>query len=299
MACWTPGLLINAVLCQDSQTKVTIDEKSSPRFRYGSGKWGKALFKVTLESSLSSRSFSAYALPDPSEAKEEWFQDYMLVPVLIGMDFIRNNGLVTDFHDGYCAFAATENPVPFYLPKNGKNHYMVDIVDYLTLGRRSAGGHPTILWLRGEDAGAPREPKGVDAKRVQFANPLFVAVEEGDEVRPLTSTEQSMFEFSGDGAHEWKELRDMLPQRNYVDLEHEAPEADEREEPELPGMPSEETVIPPRIRFQSKMPIRADGYPQLPEGALPRLNDYGTPTTIVPDLEGDETTDGHGLGSSS
>ena len=35
--------LINAVLEQDKSARITVDRKRCPKFRYGSGKWGKAL----------------------------------------------------------------------------------------------------------------------------------------------------------------------------------------------------------------------------------------------------------------
>ncbi|CAL1146255.1 unnamed protein product, partial [Cladocopium goreaui] len=63
--------LVSALLKQDKSAKIHIDGKRCPRFRYGSGKWGKALFRISMESSLSSHTFHAYALPDPEESKEE------------------------------------------------------------------------------------------------------------------------------------------------------------------------------------------------------------------------------------
>ena len=48
-----------------------------------------SLYKITIQSSLSDRQFNAYALPDPPEVSEEWFNEDHLVPVLVGMDFIQ------------------------------------------------------------------------------------------------------------------------------------------------------------------------------------------------------------------
>ena len=71
-----------------------VDAKRRPKFRYGSGKWGQALFRVSIHSSLTNNVFHAFALPDPEEIHEDWFEPSMLVPVLIGMDFIDGNALV-------------------------------------------------------------------------------------------------------------------------------------------------------------------------------------------------------------
>ena len=137
--------LIAAVLERDHKAAVTVDAQKRPKFRYGSGKWGKALYQVTISSSLSSNSFQAFALPDPEESKEPWFEEStMLVPVLVGMDFIYSNGMIIDFHDGHTICAAQEQPRPFHLPRNNKGHYMVDLVDFLTEGDLCHEGHPQI-----------------------------------------------------------------------------------------------------------------------------------------------------------
>ena len=100
---------------------------------------------MTISSSLSSNSFQAFALPDPEESKEPWFEEStMLVPVLVGMDFIYSNGMIIDFHDGHTICAAQEQPRPFHLPRNNKGHYMVDLVDFLTEGDLCHEGHPQI-----------------------------------------------------------------------------------------------------------------------------------------------------------
>ena len=53
--------MVNALLQQDKSAKITLDGKSCPRFRYGSGTWGRALYPLTMESSLSGRRFQAFA----------------------------------------------------------------------------------------------------------------------------------------------------------------------------------------------------------------------------------------------
>ena len=144
--------LVAAVLDRDHQAAIVVDAQKRPRFRYGSGKWGKALYQVRISSSLSSCSFYADALPDPEESKEPWFEvTTMLVPVLVGMDFFTSNGMIIDFNDGYAVCASQEQARPFVLPKNEKGHLMVDLVDFITQGDLCDHGHPQIQVLVGED----------------------------------------------------------------------------------------------------------------------------------------------------
>lgn len=129
--------LISTIMAADSGADIKISKKDPPRFRYGSGKWGQALYKVTVSSSLSGtpRSFSCFALPDPEEIKEEWFQPHMLVPVLVGMDSLQSAGVgaIIDFTDGHCCLAGLDGSV-MQLPTNYKHHFFLDVVHYLTQG---------------------------------------------------------------------------------------------------------------------------------------------------------------------
>lgn len=58
-----------------------------------------------MSSSMSGslRQFKVYALPNPPEINEKWFDEKMSVPILIGMDFLgpMGVGMVIDFTDGY------------------------------------------------------------------------------------------------------------------------------------------------------------------------------------------------------
>ena len=87
-------------------------------------------------------------------------------------------------------------------------------------------------------------------------------------VRTLSEREQAIFEAQGDESHRWKHLTDMIPRRNYVDLEGEEPMDGEVEGPFLPDKHNTETVIGPKVRFNSKYrmddvgrPLYADGTP--------------------------------------
>ena len=153
--------LLTAVLDVDRSASVRIDGKRRPRFRFGSGSWGRALHHVTITSSITQRTFEAYTLPDPPESQEDWFNPSMLVPVLVGMDFISGNGLVMDFKDGFAVCAAFQDSQPFYMPQNAKQHYMVDIVDFLCCGQTSKEGHPSIHIIQSEEPQEKLPPKRV------------------------------------------------------------------------------------------------------------------------------------------
>ena len=112
---------------------------------------------------------------------------YMLVPVLIGMDFIRQNGLVMDFTDGFSVYSACDNATPCKLPMNNKNHVMVDIVEYMTGGRHCREGHPEINVLIDESAATT----GADSREGQalFTQPLLFAVDGVDESRAFPGSD--------------------------------------------------------------------------------------------------------------
>ena len=143
--------LVTAILAKDNSARVTVNGKNRPRFRYGSGKWEKALFQLQVPSSVTGRTFNAFALPNPEEVKEEWFQDHMLVPVLVGMDFLRGNGMIVDFSDGLSVCTAHEGAQPFHLPMNHKEHYMIDIAEFLVDGKENLQGHPEINIIFSEE----------------------------------------------------------------------------------------------------------------------------------------------------
>ena len=68
-------------------------------------------------------------------------------------------------------------------------------------------------------------------------------------VRPLSEREKEIFEAQGDESHVWKQLSDMIPKREFIDITGEEPTEDEREELPLPEAPNVETFIKPRVRF--------------------------------------------------
>ena len=135
---------VQAVLTKDSAAQIKVDGQNRPRFRYGSGKWGRAQYHLEIKSSTSARTFQAFALPDPEEIVQPWFQDHMLVPVLVGMDFMKGNGMIVDFSDGLAVCAALDEDEPVQLPRNGKSHYMIDLVHFITGGKTNYVGSSTV-----------------------------------------------------------------------------------------------------------------------------------------------------------
>ena len=125
-------LLIGRLKEVDPQLQVTLDFERRPFFRYGSGKWGQALYHANVTSSLSEgRYFELYVLENPPEFDETWYSKELLVPILVGMDFLQKTGLILDFSDGHAVFANEKEPRPHTMERNAKGHFMVDIVSYM------------------------------------------------------------------------------------------------------------------------------------------------------------------------
>ena len=59
--------LISAALTQDKGAKIELEQSARPYFRFGNGRWGRALCRVHLSKQVSGgrRRFSWYALPIP------------------------------------------------------------------------------------------------------------------------------------------------------------------------------------------------------------------------------------------
>ena len=74
-------------------------------------------------------------------------------------------------------------------------------------------------------------------------------------IRPLSEREDQLFEAQGDDSHKWKELTDMIPSRNYVDVTDEEP----TDEPHLPDTPNYQT----KVRFWGKHGADTEGLPIL------------------------------------
>ena len=111
--------LISAVLSHDRNAKIELDQGARPYFRFGNGRWGRALCRVHISSSVSGthRTFSLYTLPNPTEYYQTGFEKSALVPVLIGMDFMGRNGagLMVDFSRGFAMFTSDPQPEIFKL----------------------------------------------------------------------------------------------------------------------------------------------------------------------------------------
>ena len=120
----------------DHEAQMHLDPERRPWFRYGSGKWNRALGEVSLKSSMSGveHVFKVFALPNPPEYHEPWFDDSLLVPILIGMDFLgaQGVGMVIDFTDGYSWAAMTPGSSPQILKRSSKGHFVLDLVEFLT-----------------------------------------------------------------------------------------------------------------------------------------------------------------------
>ena len=141
--------LIASILEKDHGARVDIDQSARPYFRFGDGRWGRALYRVQLSSSVSgsTRSCALYALPNPKEYFQAGFDKASLVPILIGMDFLGKvgNGMIIDFTTGLSTSTKDENPKVLQLSQNHKGHFMLDITEYLTLGHQNHEGHAHVV----------------------------------------------------------------------------------------------------------------------------------------------------------
>ena len=141
--------LIASILEKDHGARVDIDSNSRPYFRFGDGRWGRALYRIHLTSKASGipRKFSLYALPNPKEYFQAAFDKSSLVPILVGMDFLgkNGNGLIIDFTTGLATSSLDDNPEVFHLLQNQKGHFMLDVCEYLTRGHTVLEGHAHVV----------------------------------------------------------------------------------------------------------------------------------------------------------
>ena len=93
----------------------------------------------------------------------------------------------------------------------------------------------------------------------------------------------------------------MIPSRSYIDVTHEEPMEEEREEPVLPKQPNSESMAPPKVRFYGKWPSDERGLPIFPfqpprpeaKQPLPApmadvVNEYSQPSAaagVAPEIE--------------
>ena len=61
--------LIGVILSHDKQAVIEVDQSSRPYFRFGDGRWGRALYRIHISSDVSGKThnFALYALPNPAE----------------------------------------------------------------------------------------------------------------------------------------------------------------------------------------------------------------------------------------
>ena len=141
--------LISSILECDKGARIDIDQSARPYFRFGNGRWGRALYRVHLSSDVSGswRKFSLFALPNPSEFYEANFDKTSLVPVLVGMDFLgqQGAGMLLDFTTGLSMFTSEGTDEVLQLVKNRKGHFMLDILKFLTRDHRRADGHAHVV----------------------------------------------------------------------------------------------------------------------------------------------------------
>ena len=139
-------------------------------------------------------------------------------------------------------------------------------------------------------------------------------------MRPTTPLEETQFEISAkEDVSRWRSLSDMLPNKEFIDLADDEPGVNEQEQPDLPDLPTKETIDIPKRRIRVKsapllipprpahVPFMADDPDYTPESldssmgpSMPETSIE--PQALPPDLPGYEPdnkkqrTDGYDLG---
>ena len=135
--------LIQSILSHDKNARIDVQPYMRPFFRFGNGRWGQALYRVTIGSRASGelRQFSLFSLPNPEEMNPK-----NVVPVLIGMDHIGAHGcqMLVDFASGYVIDGVDPNPEIYQLNTNSKGHFVYDIIHHLTKGHTNTKGTAVV-----------------------------------------------------------------------------------------------------------------------------------------------------------
>ena len=107
-------------------------------------------------------------------------------------------------------------------------------------------------------------------------------------VRPTTSLEQTQFEINNkEDISKWRSLSDLLPKKEFIDINQEEPGPDEREQPDLPDQPNSSTTYRPTRRLWTKTkPPPAASSSGLPRDAAD-VNVY-EPDSKKPRLDGQD-----------
>ena len=81
---------------------------------------------------------------------------------------------------------------------------------------------------------------------------------------------------------EWKSMSDLIPQKEYVDVIHEEPTAEDEEQVDLPKQPDASTMAPaPGRRLRWKQPRKAPAISENKETV--DVNDYQPRSLLVDD----------------
>ena len=151
--------LISAILEKDKEARIDIDQSARPYFRFGDGRWGRALYRVRLSSDVSGnrRHFALYALPNPPEYYKANFDKSTLVPILVGMGFLGKdgNGMIIDFTNGMTVSSHDEHPEVVHLNQNHKGHFLLDVVQFLTCGHERSEGHAHVVIMSADASLSP------------------------------------------------------------------------------------------------------------------------------------------------
>ena len=118
--------LCKALVASRPNLEVTVFETARPWFRFGNGRWGRALYKVSLKDATTGITMSIYALPAVG------------VPVLTGMKELQNLQCIINCTTGACVIRGQ----PMQLQKNHKEHLIIDYKEHI-FPETTTGPHHT------------------------------------------------------------------------------------------------------------------------------------------------------------
>jgi len=153
--------LCKALVTARPDLKIDIHEQSRPWFRFGDGRWCRALYRVTtcnycISDKRSHVDVSIYALPAQG------------VPVLTGMRELQSMNAILNCSSGRCLLYGR----PVELQKNPKNHLILDYLEHVFLDNDHVIHEPNALRTSAHASPASTAAQRANsrpARRVSFA----------------------------------------------------------------------------------------------------------------------------------
>ena len=158
--------LCKAVVAARPDVKLDVFPSARPWFRFGNGRWGRALYKVTLRDLTTKVSVSLYALPAVG------------IPVLTGMRELNDLQAILNCPTGRCLIMG--NPVT--LERNHKQHLIVDFLKHVFVPTTNQQHEPNTILSRTSS----KDRTGTNTtRRVSFSPSSYVEESHCLELHPF------------------------------------------------------------------------------------------------------------------